>query len=1522
MSSQSASVSFTPPADTGGSPITGYTAISTPGSVVATASSSPIIVPGLTNGTPYFFNVYATNANGDSPLSLPSNSVTPSDNSPTYQVPGSLRFTTAGSKWFYRNVTGANNKTFTVSAWVKGSAIVSGNAAPVLLASTDGSANAFFIAPITSSKKTQISLVQSSVYNEFTSVALFRDPAAWYHFVCAIDTTQAIASNRVKLYVNGVQQTLTTISGSLPVQNSVIYVNGNMGINQRPVGVTPTPGFYGDGQLADYYYIDGLQLDPSYFGQLSARNVWAAKSFTATLPFIQFPDSVAGGDPYWASTTALLHFNGTNGSTTIVDNASTPAAWTSLGTASLNTSQYKFGISSILFNGTTGYITSAAATDFTFITTGDYTVEWWSYFDTTTGSNIVSNRSGTAGYMFALSAVNSTTISPSYQIWAPGGQRYFATVNINVPTATGVWFHTAFVKVGTTFNTYVNGILACTFTTSSQPATTSNPLNIGRDPGGPTYVRSFMDDFRITLGVARYTSTFYPNGSYGTAGFYLPFNNTSSVSALGYDYSYGGQPFVISQFPDSAPSDPYFSNVNLLLHCNGANNSTSFIDNSSLSNSVTVTGPANISTAQSKFGGSSAYFNGTNPELSIATSTNFDLGATYTAECWIYPMQVSLNAGIMTRGFYSTVGTSWNGLAFAIRQIGSAIRFYFYGTTSANEQYIDSVNGSIAINTWSSISMVRSGPTGYAFINGTLVGQITGLNLPTASTQPLAIGNFTFDANSSVFGNISNNHFYGYIDDIRITKGIARYALTANNWTPNNISLTPGSAYDSMYDAPLGAGGGPGNGLGNYATLNPLMPVLYSATYTNANLTVDGTPLSGISSTQYINLKCYWEIKILANGSQDLEMGISTIAGALLNSGSGAYGWGTKLGKKWDNGVPTSGFGTATIGDIVGFAYDPAGTLNVYKNNVSVFQITGIPANNYFFLCGGGGVPGSDSISVNFGQQPFFYTPSSGFVALHTGNLSTPIIADPNQVFDATAYAGASSLTTQTLPFPDSVVAGDPYYANVSLLLHGTGANGGTTFTDSGPLALPITRNGAITTSTTQSTINSSSIYSAGSGPYLSLAQNAAFVFGTGDFTIEFWAYPTGTGGVIMQQDNVNAFGLFIRMLNNTITVLVGQGSGWSIITDGVIPYTTNVWTSIIVQRVSGVFYIFKDSTLRVTNSAFTTFTLTGASRQNIMGAYGGAAGFSGYITEFRITKGVARYQTGQQNITNAGAFQPDLVWIKSRSSSTNHELTDSTRSATKALTITSAPETTDSTGLTSFNSNGFTINSNTAYNNIGATYIAWQWKKASAAGFDMQLYTGTGVTQTISHVLGTLPTCIIIKSINTANWYVYHTSLGNNRVVLLDSISGSSVDNTAWDNTSPTNSVFTVGPNINVNALGISYMSYVFATVPGFSSFGSYNGNSSADGTFVYCGFKPRYIMIKNTTSSDNWIILDTVRDTYNVSGNLLTNTTGAEAFSTTLDILSNGFKLRVSTSPNVLATTYIYLAFAETPFKYTNAE
>jgi len=220
--------------------------------------------------------------------------------------------------------------------------------------------------------------------------------------------------------------------------------------------------------------------------------------------------------------------------------------------------------------------------------------------------------------------------------------------------------------------------------------------------------------------------------------------------------------------------DPSFSSVSLLLHMNGSNGSTTFTDNSANTFTVNVNGNAQISTAQSKFGGSGAYFDGTGDFLSVPSSTAFDLGNTYTIEFWIRPASTpSYNFGIVHRGFYVSAGPdTWgSSLAFSIRCIGGSgvVRFYFYGVASATEQYID-VPSAVAANTWTHIAMVRSGANGAVYVDGVSAGTISGLNTPGASTEPLRIGRWDYSA--------GNEDFNGYIDDLRITKGVARYTAS------------------------------------------------------------------------------------------------------------------------------------------------------------------------------------------------------------------------------------------------------------------------------------------------------------------------------------------------------------------------------------------------------------------------------------------------------------------------------------------------------------------------------------------------------------------------------------------------------------------------------------------------------------------------------------------------------------------------------------------------------------------------
>ncbi len=301
---------------------------------------------------------------------------------------------------------------------------------------------------------------------------------------------------------------------------------------------------------------------------------------------------------------------------------------------------------------------------------------------------------------------------------------------------------------------------------------------------------------------------------------------------------------------------------------------------------------------------------------------------------------------------------------------------------------------------------------------------------------------------------------------------------------------------------------------------------------------------------------------------------------------------------------------------------------------------------------------------------------------------------------------------------------------------------------------------------------------------------------------------------------------------------------------------------------------------------------------------------------------------TGNSLAVANGGFQPDLVWMKSRSNATSNALVDSSRGVTKVLySQATDAETTWSDALTSFDANGFTIAANSTFNTINVsprTYVGWQWKEGATNGFDIQAITAQASgSATFAHSLGVAPAMYIVKPrANAGGWNVYHQSLGATKVLALNGTGAAVTSSTTWNNTAPTSSVFSLGTDYAGFGTQIVYL---FAEVPGFSKFGSYTGNGSADGPFVFCGFRPRWIMIKRTDSTQNWAIIDTARDTANVMNRrLFANLSDAEdqGIPNFIDVTANGFKCRDSNvSYNASGGTYIYAAFAENPFKYSLA-
>ena len=314
-------------------------------------------------------------------------------------------------------------------------------------------------------------------------------------------------------------------------------------------------------------------------------------------------------------------------------------------------------------------------------------------------------------------------------------------------------------------------------------------------------------------------------------------------------------------------------------------------------------------------------------------------------------------------------------------------------------------------------------------------------------------------------------------------------------------------------------------------------------------------------------------------------------------------------------------------------------------------------------------------------------------------------------------------------------------------------------------------------------------------------------------------------------------------------------------------------------------------------------------------------------------------------NAVNGISFTPDMVWNKGRSVAYNHNLVDVIRGNSNVIFSNTTDAEQNPGAQLDITTNGFIStyrSANLANNQRAATYVGWQWKAGgtavsntagtitssvsanTTAGFSVVKYTTSTTNSTVGHGLGVAPSLVIVRYIGTiSNWFVYHASVGAGSYVMLNSTNAQAALATLWNSTSPTSTVFSVG---TAWTAAVDTIAYCWAPVAGYSAFGSYTGNGSADGPFIYTGFRPRFVMIKGSSVAGGWSITDTSRDTYNLTVNKIeANTALSEASNAGLyqfDILSNGFKIRQGTGYGINnAADYIYAAFAENPLKYANA-
>jgi len=305
----------------------------------------------------------------------------------------------------------------------------------------------------------------------------------------------------------------------------------------------------------------------------------------------------------------------------------------------------------------------------------------------------------------------------------------------------------------------------------------------------------------------------------------------------------------------------------------------------------------------------------------------------------------------------------------------------------------------------------------------------------------------------------------------------------------------------------------------------------------------------------------------------------------------------------------------------------------------------------------------------------------------------------------------------------------------------------------------------------------------------------------------------------------------------------------------------------------------------------------------------------------------------GSTNAITGVGHQPDFTWIKRRDSTGDNGLYDSVRGALKRLQSNeNSAEATTADSLTSFDSDGFTLGS---YSGANQNLLAsWNWKAAGStasnssgsitstvsanttAGFSIVSYTGTAANATVGHGLGAVPKVVITKSrVNGENWGFYHENLGNTKQLVLNTDAAETGASAAYyNNTSPTSTVFSVGTADSTND-NQNMIAYCFAEKTGYSKFGSYTGNGVANGTFIYLGFKPAFLIIKQTNTTNDWFMWDNKTSPYNVTNPYLrANTSGAAGSYDWLDLVSNGIKIRnTSSGANTSGGTYIYMAFGQ---------
>ena len=1437
-----------------------------------------------------------------------------------YTLDNSLRFRSSASAYLSRTPGSASNqKTWTWSGWVKRSKLGSLQNIFNPVTGGDGTNESQF--KFNANDTIQV-YDSGGLRGNFVTTQVFRDVSAWYHIVVVLDTTQATSTNRFKLYVNGVQVTAFS-TASYPSQNTDWGWNRTVrhDIGRYAYGSTQ----YSDGYMTEINFIDGQALTADDFGEFDATTgVWKPKAYSGTY----------GTNGFYLPTTATTQaegfntvlFTGTSQDNQTISNVGFQPDLVWLKSRSNAQNHYLIdsvrGGNSFLYsnatsaeNTTRSWLTEFTNNGFTVtdqIISNGYTYAAWTW---DAGANQASTGISSVAYTGngVPMKVSGFGFSPDL-VWIK--RRDSAANHCLTDTVRGA-----------TNTLFSDGTFAESTGLDGVTSFDSDGVTLGTNASHNSAANTFIawgwdagDGDPVTNTQGTITSTVKANDA----------NGFSIVSYTG-DGNTGGVGSTVGHGLSTAPKVIIYKNrdsstLNWMFTTTAIDGSVDFLF---------------LNTTNS-FGKTDSTENApTSSVFSVAYNHNNTSGNDIIAYCF------SEVSGVSSFGSYTGTGSAGNsvtGLGFRpgflmIKRTDAAAEWVMVDSTrdpfnSAN--HILAANDSLAESSFGTTNRnIDFDDDGFT-IQSTAAGGTTALNASGGTYMYMA-----FKGSYSDYVSPLNTN--GSIDS-RV-KANTEKGFSIVSWEGNGSNSTIGHGLSSapeffflknrdtsvndwiVYQSDVGAT--------KFLRLNQT-----NATTTQTNIFNDTAPTSSVFT--------------VGTNSAVNSSGVNYIA-YCFHSVAGYSKFGSYTG-------------TGVSGNTVTTGFRPAWVMMKSSTNAStpwqIFDNTREPQNpvEQTLIANNSNAEPYDTASpINFTDTGFeLLGGASSWNNYNTGTWIYAAFADTRDAqFNFDASGNKNNWTPNNINSNASSESSYDIMTDVPTLTDENTAN----YCTWNPLRPSQMAGGT-------ATIADGNLKASDSGTSYGVFAQGTIAVSSGKWYWEIDASTVGgtygTVGIRLESlQGTDGAGYFYQSSGNKVTTIYGGGSasyGSS--------YTSGDNIGIALDLDAGTLAFYKNGVSQGTafSSLSGSFSACVGDGQNATQyvwnanfgqrpfAYTPPTGFLPLNTynlpDSTIEDGSKQFNTvlytgngSTQSITGVG-FQPDLLWLKRRDSAENHGIHDAVRGSTKFwVSNLTVNEYTRANSVTSFDSDGFSLGDYSNINASSSSMVGWAWKGNNGtvsntdgsitttvsanptAGISIFTYTGSGgASDTLGHGLGVAPEWVFVHDLSSATFTSCyhigtHPTVPASYLMRLNTTDARLSSSVYWNNTKPTSSVVTIGTSSAINDTN-NYVMYCFAPVEGFSSFGSYTGNGSADGPFVYTGFRPAWLFVKRTDAANWWEVWDAKRNTYNVVNKYLAfQASDAEYTGSTtdlIDFLSNGFKVRASNAaPNASGGTYIYGAFAENPFK-----